>query len=256
MALSPASFPRESTDIREVYELCSSGHVLSNRNLGRLGNAVQTFLTPGQTVKSVEGLLDALRSSLQGFFDVVESKSRNGSPKKKKKGTEAEANAMDVDPSAKMGTYDADNLAVSFSLQAHLALVFFSNLAMHSLNESSAEKVQDATSQFQVSTVEISIEKFFKSESILSGVGKKKRRRDSLTSHEGWNVQIVAAAVSRIQYALTTSKSLNVGKRGYPSKIIEQWRALVTEEGGKGSLIAELELEIVRSSRQIATGLC
>ncbi|EKM83399.1 hypothetical protein AGABI1DRAFT_123732 [Agaricus bisporus var. burnettii JB137-S8] len=247
ICLSPASFPIGSTDIRVVYELCFSGHVLSNRNLDRLGNAIQTFLTPGQTVKSVEGLLNALESSLQGFFGAVEGGAgREEGLKKKRRGVEAQDNALSVGTGVNMEPHDAESLGVSFSLRAYLALVIFSNLPLPALNESSGDQVQDIISQFQVSMVEGSVEKLFKLESLLPGGGKKKRRRDYLTSHEGWATQIVAAAISRIHYALSTAKSLNVGKRGCPSKITEQLRDVVTKEGGKGSLIAELELEIYR----------
>lgn len=246
ICLSPASFPIGSTDIRVVYELCFSGHVLSNRNLDRLGNAIQTFLTPGQTVKSIEGVLNALGGSLQGFFGAVEGgASREDGLKKKRRGEES---ALSVDSSGSVEPHDAESLGVSFSLRAYLALVIFSNLPLPALNESSGEKVQDIISQFQVSMVEGSVEKLFKLESLLPGGGKKKRRRDYLTSHEGWATQIVAASISRIHYALSTAKSLNVSKRGCPSKITEQLRDVVTKEGGKGSLIAELELEIVRFS--------
>lgn len=254
ICLSPASFPIGSTDIRVVYELCFSGHVFSNRNLDRLGNAIQTFLTPGQTVKSIEDVLNALGGSLQGFFGAVEGgASREDGLKKKRRGEES---ALSVDSSGSVEPHDAESLGVSFSLRAYLALVIFSNLPLPALNESSGEKVQDIISQFQVSTVEGSVEKLFKLESLLPGGGKKKRRRDFLTSHEGWATQIVAASISRIHYALSTAKSLNVSKRGCPSKITEQLRDVVTKEGGKGSLIAELELEIVRFSRKILHAVC
>lgn len=245
-SFTPTSFPTSTTiDSHEVYELCFSGHILSSRHLEKLGNAIRRFLTPGQTTRSVETLLQILKDSWETFLDAAEAKwDDNENPKKKNSREDAQNdNMMDVDGKSELQTCDADLLAVSFSLQAYLSLVIFSNLPIQNLTEDSANTVRSMISDFRKNVVRGALEKLLKMKRLSPGSGKKKRRRESSAGRDGWGMQIVATAVLRIFYALCIVRYLDLIED--EGKVVEQAREIVAKESGKGNLIAELELEIV-----------
>ncbi|KAF9451771.1 hypothetical protein P691DRAFT_698549 [Macrolepiota fuliginosa MF-IS2] len=248
-SFTPTSFPTsKNIDHHEVYELCFSGHVLSSRHLDNLGNAVRRFLTPGQTSKLAEIILQTLKDSWQAFFDSAEAKGDDdASPKKKKKREgSGDDNMMDVDSNSESPAYDAGSLAVSFSLQAYLSLTLLSNLPIQNLAEDSANTVRNTISDFRENVTQIALEKLLKTKRLSPGSGKKKRRRESIVGRDGWGTQIVATAMFRIRYALCVARSLNLSEVN-ETKVVEQAKGVIAKEGGKGSLIAELELEIFRT---------
>lgn len=210
-------------------------------------------MTPGQTLRSVEELLRTLGSSWQTLFNAAESKGDHGeSPKKKiKEATEVEENVTNAknNLSGLSRAQDTEYLAASFALQAQLALIVLSNLPMQSLNEDSVVNVQNAISEFRESVVVISLKKLLKTKRLLPGGGKKKRRRESLAGQDGWSLQVTAAAMLRVHYALGIAKVFNDNKQNYSSGIYEQAKDVMAKEGGKGNLTGELELEAVSPQR-------
>lgn len=202
-------------------------------------------------MRSVEELLRTLGSSWQTFFNAAESKGDHGeSPKKKiKEAIEVEENVTNANLSGLSRAQDTEHLAASFALQAQLALIVLSNLPMQSLNEDSVVNVQNAISEFRESVVIISLEKLLKTKRLLPGSGRKKRRRESLAGQDGWSLQVTAAAMLRVHYALGIAKVFNDNKRNYSTGIYEQAKDVMAKEGGKGNLTGELELEAVSPRR-------
>lgn len=202
-------------------------------------------------MRSVEELLRTLGNSWQTFFGAAESKGDHGeSPKKKiKEATEVEENVTNANLSGSSRAQDTEYLAASFALQAQLALIVLSNLPMQSLNEDSVVNVQNAISEFRESVVVISLKKLLKTKRLLPGGGKKKRRRESLAGQYGWSLQVTAAAMLRVHYALGIAKVFNDNKQNYSSGIYEQAKDVMAKEGGKGNLTGELELEAVSPQR-------
>ncbi|KAJ3571342.1 hypothetical protein NP233_g3811 [Leucocoprinus birnbaumii] len=218
----PPSFPsRDTTSIHEVYERCFAGHLLSHRHLGKLGQAIQTFLTPGQTPKCVGSIIDTLKATWQGFYDASEGN-----------GDDAESQ-------------DVNALAVSFSSQAYLVLLVLSNLPMKSLTEDSTAVVQNSIIDFRLHVLHHGLKKLLKVKRLVSGKEKKKRR-ESMIGSDGWSVQIVATALLRVGYAMNIARGLGLQQEDM-DKMIEQAKEIVVKEGGNGNLIAELELEIFRA---------
>lgn len=243
VSFAPTSFPSQSTtNIREVYESCFSGHVLSNRHLEKLGHVIQTFLTPGQVLKCVESILDTLKSSWQDFVDAAEGKSDDEESPKTKKDRE---DLMVVGSSSAPQNRNAEVLAVTFSLQAYLILLVLSNLPMKNLDEESVTSVRDLVYEFRKQILRKGLEKLLKVKQLLPG-SEKKRRRDSLVVKDGWGMQVVATAYLRFDYALNVAKGLSLAQEDM-DRVVEQAKKIIVEEGGKGNLTVELELEIFRA---------
>jgi len=213
--------------MHEIYIQCFSGHVVSNRHLGRLGRAVRTFLTPGQTLRCVEMIFETIRNSWQAFYDV--SKGMDG----------VKENAMIVDSGFDFQGPKA--LAVSLSLQVYLTLFILSNLSMQHLTEESAKSVCCLVSDFREQTVRKALLKILRVKRLLPGRGKK--RRKSVMATDGWEMQIVAAALLRVEYTLSITKITTAQESMV--KVIEQAKEVISPNGRNGQLIAELELEIV-----------
>ncbi|KXN84790.1 hypothetical protein AN958_12084 [Leucoagaricus sp. SymC.cos] len=250
ISFAPTSLPSsETTDIHQVYDLCFSGHFLSSKHLEKLGNAIRRFLTPGQTSKTVDEVLETLRNTWQVFFGVTEGKDdEQDSPKKRRKsGAQEDANAMAVDSSSDSQTRDAETLAVSFSLQAYLILLILSNLPMQSLTETSTANVRESVSEFWEQTVRKALEKLLKLKRLSPGSGKKKRRKESMAGRDGWAMQIVGSAMLRVNYGLSVARGLYLERQLNTDKVIEQAKEVVSKDEARGNLIPELELEIFRT---------
>jgi len=213
--------------MQEVYGQYFSGHVVSDRYLGRLGRAVGTFLTPGQTLRCVEMIFETISNSWQAFYDVSKGIGH------------VKENAMVVDSESDLQGPKA--MAVSLSLQVYLILFILSNLPMQHLTEESAKSVRCLVSDFREQTVRKALLKILKVKRLLPGTGKE--RRDTVIVTDGWETQIVATAMLRVEYTLSIIKITSTQESMV--KVIKQAREVISSNGGNGRLIAELELEIV-----------
>jgi len=213
--------------MHEIYVQCFSGHVVSNRHLGRLGRAVRTFLTPGQTLRCVEMIFETISNNWQAFYDVSKGIG------------DIKEIAMIVDSGS--GFKGPKALAVSLSLQVYLILFILSNLPMQHLTEESAKSVCCLVSDFREQTVRKALLKILRVKRLLPRRGKK--RRESVMATDGWEMQIVATAMLRVEYTLSITQITTTQESMV--KVIEQAKEVIISNGGNGQLIAELELEIV-----------
>jgi len=219
--------------MHEIYVQCFSGHVVGKRYLGRLGRAVRTFLTPGQTLRCVEMIFETISNSWKAFYDV--SKGIGG----------VKENAMIVDSGFDFQCPKA--LAVSLSLQVYLTLFLLSNLPMQHLTEESAKGVCCLVSDFREQTVRKALLKILRVKRLLPG--RRKKRRESVMTTDGWEMQIVATALLRVEYTLSITKITTAQESTV--KVIEQAKEVISSNGGNGQFIAELELEIVSRDFEI-----
>lgn len=230
-SFSSTSFPSEdSADMHEVYVQCFSSHVVSNRSLERLGRAIRTFLTPGQTLRCVEMIFETINDSWKAFSNSLKGIG------------DLKENAMAVDSGFESQAQDVKALAVSLSLQVYLILFVLTNLPMQHLTEESAMSVRCLVSNFREQTVRKALLKILRVKRLLPGKGKK--RRESVVARDGWETQIVATAMLRVEYVLNVAK---ITTQDSMMKVIEQAKGVINTTGGSGELIAELELEIFRT---------
>ena len=201
---------------------------MSNLSLERLGRTIGTFLTPGQTLRCVEMIFETINDSWKAFSNSLKGIG------------DLKENAMAVDSGFESQTQDVKALAVSLSLQVYLILFVLTNLPMQHLTEESAMSVRCLVSNFREQTVRKALLKILRVKRLLPGKGKK--RRESVVARDGWETQIVATAMLRVEYALSVAK---ITTQDSMMKVIEQAKGVINTTGGSGELIAELELEIV-----------
>jgi hypothetical protein len=163
-------------------------------HLSKLSVAVRIYITPGQTLDTVNQVLVTLRGIWERFRDLekADAADRGRGQRKKTRISETPSNAVKEDAAAS---------AVTFTLAARIATTVLISLPLHTITEAEQAKAKTIVADSLTGFVR---------EAILMGTdviisGSSDRRRDD------WSTQIVAAVALRLQYMLQTSGDARYG---------------------------------------------
>lgn len=172
-----------------MYRLASSGPFFDFVYLDKFAKCIQTSLTPGQVLDTVQDVIKDFRASYDDFkeqYAMFIADSGEGARKKRRK-----------DSPTKSTHADLEIIAVSFALLSRTAAVIFPALPMHLLLNDAQETIRAVVSE-AYSTVVINA-----LQNSVDAIGKYDR-------NSIWAAQLVTASALHFHYALTTARNLRL----------------------------------------------
>ncbi|OCH96588.1 hypothetical protein OBBRIDRAFT_765485 [Obba rivulosa] len=216
---------------RAVYQLASSGPLLSATFLDRLAKAIHAYLTPGQLAEAADVTLDKLKSAYDQFMKAeakVEADFGDGSRKKRKKDKRESISAADQ--------ADPEWTAVSFALSSQIAVLCLTSLPLHTVFDDVRQGVLRAVHEVISPVVPAAV---------TSACRRDERRLM-------WAAQLVGTAALRVHYALVTARQMQ-----FDSQLDENLTSAMLDAVKSEETLSELSLEMLRTLlNEVDSGAC
>lgn len=205
-----------------------SGSILGLAHLDRLAKIIHNFVTPGQCLEVISVSAEILKETWVNFQEAHEkSKADLGDGARKRRKVDSAGAFIDRPPSQE------EILAARFAFMCRLVAVIWPAVPVHLVSEDVRAKLREKVHSLRENVISPGIVKGTKN------IGGKSERRGLDT----WHWEAVVAAVLRLQYMLTSCKTLQV-------EVVrdEKAEARMLKALGSDEYLPDLKLEIVSCS--------
>lgn len=200
-----------------LYITAATGALLHHTFLDKFSKVLQGFTTPGQINKIVQNTLEHLRTASLAFENRKDE--NDSTPRKRRKTTTG----------PQPGSIGAEPSAIAFAMISGIASVVLTSLPLHLLQTDDRQAVVNTLQDY-----------YRASQGTMKSVSKRIRSGDDTST---WSSQIVASALLRLRYTLSSDRRLQLDTEGDAKLMIKLVSLLETE-----ALLPELRVEIVSLS--------